>query len=65
MASPASETSCSAWPLDSAPSPPLGPPDTPTSGSASSVFSTVPPASLVRLEQRDGRERCASRRDAR
>eukprot|EP00965_Chrysotila_dentata_P067980 2248755-Pleurochrysis_carterae.AAC.1 len=37
---------CSAWPPDSTSSPPSGSSGAPTSGSASSVFSTVPPASL-------------------
>eukprot|EP00965_Chrysotila_dentata_P045830 1523257-Pleurochrysis_carterae.AAC.1 len=45
MAPLASGAVCSAGPPDSASSPPSSPPDTPASGSAPSVFSTVLPAS--------------------
>eukprot|EP00965_Chrysotila_dentata_P123071 4067934-Pleurochrysis_carterae.AAC.2 len=46
VASPASGTSCSARPPDSVSSPLSDPSDATLSGSASPVFSTVPPASL-------------------
>eukprot|EP00965_Chrysotila_dentata_P116460 3849635-Pleurochrysis_carterae.AAC.1 len=45
MASSASEATCSARPLDSASSPPSGPPGPSDSCSASFVFSTALPAS--------------------